>query len=59
MQRAASVPDDEQPAYDDLFREPAGFYQPPAAPSFAEHRLAGGESLAVRLVGHSPLWVCT
>ncbi|KAF2432793.1 hypothetical protein EJ08DRAFT_695192 [Tothia fuscella] len=40
----------------DLFKEPEGFYQPAASPTFATHTLLSGESLQLRLVGHNPLW---
>jgi len=50
---------DEEEVLDneDLFKEPAGFYQPDKPATFAEHKLMSGEVLKLRLVGHNPLWV--
>ena len=41
----------------DMFEEPAGFYEAPKEPTFAEHKLLSGDILNIRLVGHNPLWV--
>lgn len=41
----------------DLFQEPADFFQPEKEATFASHHLLSGQELAVRLVGHNPLWV--
>ena len=47
---------DDDVAYGSLFEEPGDFYPKAKEPTFAEHTLSSGESLQVRLLGHSPLW---
>jgi hypothetical protein len=42
----------------DLFREPSGYYQPEKPPTFVTYQLESGQELSLRLIGHSPLWVC-
>jgi len=48
--------DDEEAASLDIFQEPADFYQPEKPPTFVNYTLKSGQSLKLRLVGHSPLW---
>ncbi|KAI1612860.1 putative methyltransferase-domain-containing protein [Exophiala viscosa] len=40
----------------DLFQEPADFYQPEKQATFTTYTLRNGQTLKLRLVGHSPLW---
>ncbi|KAK0267531.1 Protein N-terminal and lysine N-methyltransferase efm7 [Friedmanniomyces endolithicus] len=39
-----------------LFKEPDDYYPPEREPTVVEHRMLSGQSLKLRLVGHSPLW---
>ncbi|KIV83341.1 hypothetical protein PV11_05374 [Exophiala sideris] len=39
-----------------LFQEPADFYQPEKQATFTTYTLKNGQTLKLRLVGHSPLW---
>lgn len=41
----------------DLFQEPADFYRPEQPATFTTYTLQNGQTLNLRLVGHSPLWV--
>ncbi|KAK1071765.1 Protein N-terminal and lysine N-methyltransferase efm7 [Friedmanniomyces endolithicus] len=50
----ASEDDDETTA--GLFKEPDDYYPPEKEPTIVEHRMLSGQSLKLRLVGHSPLW---
>ncbi|KAK1810410.1 Protein N-terminal and lysine N-methyltransferase efm7 [Friedmanniomyces endolithicus] len=50
----ASEDDDETTA--GLFKEPDDYYPPEKEPTVVEHRMLSGQSLKLRLVGHSPLW---
>ncbi len=40
-----------------LFQEPSDYYPPPKPATFESKTLQTGETLRLRLVGHSPLWV--
>lgn len=41
-----------------LFNEPEDFYQPEKPATFTTYTLTNGRLFNLRLVGHSPLWVC-
>lgn len=49
--------DEDAPAVD-LFHEPEGYFQPEKPATFTTYALKNGRVLNLRLVGHSPLWVC-
>lgn len=42
----------------ELFQDPEGFYSKEKPATVDSYTLSSGETLVVRLVGHSPLWVC-
>lgn len=42
----------------DLFKEPDDYFKPEQPPTFSDYQLVDGRHLRLRLVGHSPLWVC-
>ncbi|KAI9734577.1 MAG: nicotinamide n-methyltransferase [Cirrosporium novae-zelandiae] len=46
----------EDDLLDSLFQEPEDFYQPEKPATHVEYRLHSGDTIALRLVGHSPLW---
>ncbi|TKA83359.1 hypothetical protein B0A55_01023 [Friedmanniomyces simplex] len=48
--------DDDGETTAGLFNEPDDYYQPEKEPTVVEHRMLNGQSLKLRLVGHSPLW---
>jgi nicotinamide N-methyltransferase len=50
--------DDEATVSLDIFDEPADYYQPDKPATFVDYTLRNGQTLNLRLVGHSPLWVC-
>jgi EEF1A N-terminal glycine/lysine methyltransferase len=53
---ASSGGSDDEPF--DLFNEPADYYPPEKPHKFVEYTLKNGQTLSLRLLGHSPLWVC-
>ncbi|KAI4202667.1 MAG: hypothetical protein LQ346_001929 [Caloplaca aetnensis] len=42
-----------------IFQEPSDYYPPPKPATYESRTLQSGETLRLRLVGHSPLWVLT
>lgn len=54
----SAVSSDDQALIDDsLFKEPAGYFEPDAPPTYTDFTLLSGQTLRLRLVGHNPLWV--
>ena len=49
--------DDEDRLCYDIFQEPEGFREPEKPATYTEYTMLSGETLRLRLVGHSPLWV--
>lgn len=49
--------EEDDPVSLDLFQEPADFYQPEKPATFTTYTLQNGQTISLRLVGHSPLWV--
>lgn len=43
----------------DIFQEPPDYYRPEKPHQFVEYNLKAGNLLSLRLLGHSPLWVCS
>ena len=43
----------------DMFKEPPGYYQPEKPHQIIDYTLKSGHAIPLRLLGHSPLWVCT
>ena len=41
----------------DIFEEPAGYFEPEKQPTTVSHTTLNGQTLSLRLIGHSPLWV--
>ncbi|KAL2414110.1 Protein N-terminal and lysine N-methyltransferase efm7 [Exophiala dermatitidis] len=48
--------EEDDPVSLDLFQEPADFYQPEKPATFTTYTLQNGQTISLRLVGHSPLW---
>ena len=48
---------DDEDGFNEMFKEPDGFYKPENSPTMETHTMLSGEVLTFRLVGHSPLWV--
>ena len=42
-----------------IFQEPEGYREPDLKPTFIKHQTIQGQELTLRLVGSSPLWVCS
>ncbi len=47
----------DSPDWLDIFQEPPDFFERKREFAFESFRLASGEEVSLRLVGHSPLWV--
>lgn len=41
-----------------IFQEPSDYYPPEKPATFTDYRCKNGSIIQLRLVGHSPLWVC-
>lgn len=50
---------DHLPDHGICFAEPDGYYPPERPATFVDYTLRSGRQLRLRLVGHSPLWVCS
>ena len=48
----------EEDGLGSMFEEPSGYFQAEKPHTFADYTTKSGEKLTLRLVGHSPLWVC-
>lgn len=57
LPEAMAPHDDDSDGSIGIFEEPVDFYEPEKKPTEVEHRMQNGQTLKLRLVGHSPLWV--